>query len=151
MNRLDFDWFMYREWIASLLFVACIAGCNSRGQQQATEEQRTDIRIGGERDTHGCISAAGETWSELQGRCLKLFEEGIRLDPIAPLEGEAVISAFIIYSPDSTAIELFLPNKTSQEILHYTNNGIYQSGVYTYHSSKGELLIRENLSYHISQ
>lgn len=36
----------------------------------------TEKLIGGEKDKHGCLSAAGYTWCESKQRCLRVWEEG---------------------------------------------------------------------------
>lgn len=55
---------------------------------------------GGE-DEHGCIMSAGFTWSPLRKACLRLFEKGLRLDPVPPPKGAAAeISAFVIFATD---------------------------------------------------
>lgn len=65
---------------------------------------------GGDTDVHGCKGSAGYTWSELRKDCIRIFEEGIRLNPASLKEGEAVLSSFIVFSPDSVMAELFIPS-----------------------------------------
>lgn len=36
--------------------------------------------IGGNKDEHGCLTAAGYTWSELRRDCIRIFEDGVRVD-----------------------------------------------------------------------
>ena len=57
--------------------------------------------VGGDRDEHGCIGSAGYVWCEVQKDCIRLFEKGIR----------------IVFSPDSTQLELFFSNNQPNEIL----------------------------------
>ena len=74
--------------------------------------------IGGQRDAHGCLAPAGYTWSELRHTCLRLFEDGIRLDPVRP-RGSAVISAFVLFEHggDSSHAELFVPSSKGSVLL----------------------------------
>ena len=60
--------------------------------------------IGGQRDTHGCLSAAGQTWSALRGECVQVFNVAdIRLtDPTNPTLG-----VFVLLSSDKKKAELF--------------------------------------------
>ena len=70
-------------------------------------------RLGADRDEHGCIGSAGYVWCEVQKDCIRLFEKGIRTEAI---DGSNV-SAFIVFSPDSTRAELFFSNDQPNEIL----------------------------------
>ena len=36
--------------------------------------------IRGNKDEHGCLTAAGYTWSELRRGCIRIFEDGVRVD-----------------------------------------------------------------------
>ena len=68
--------------------------------------------VGGDRDKHGCIGSAGYQWSEVQQDCIRIFEKGIRLKAI---DGDQ--SAFIVFSPDSSKVELFFSSGDKNEIL----------------------------------
>lgn len=70
-------------------------------------------RLGADRDEHGCIGSAGYVWSEVQKDCIRLFEKGIRTDAVDGSND----SAFIVFSPDSTKVELFFSNRQPNEIL----------------------------------
>lgn len=60
--------------------------------------------IGGQRDKHGCLSAAGQSWSALRGECVQVFSVAdIRLqDPHNATQG-----VFVLLSADKTQAELF--------------------------------------------
>ena len=66
---------------------------------------------------NGCNKAAGYTWSDVKGECIRLFDSGIRLNPIIQDTTSAVFSAFLVFSPDSLQVELFLPNEQGHPIL----------------------------------
>lgn len=68
--------------------------------------------VGGDRDEHGCIGSAGYQWCEVQQDCIRVFEKGIRLD--TPDDEQ---SAFIVFSPDSSKVELFFSSGDKSEIL----------------------------------
>lgn len=70
-------------------------------------------RLGADRDEHGCIGSAGYVWCEVQKDCIRLFEKGIRTEAI----DDSNVSAFIVFSPDSTRAELFFSNGQPNEIL----------------------------------
>ena len=69
-------------------------------------------RVGGDRDKHGCIGSAGYQWSEVQQDCIRVFEKGIRMTAV-----DGSQSAFIVFSPDSTQVELFFSSGDKNEIL----------------------------------
>ena len=69
--------------------------------------------VGGDRDEHGCIGSAGYVWCEVQQDCIRLFEKGIRTEAVDCNDA----SAFIVFSPDSTRVELFFSNDQPNEIL----------------------------------
>lgn len=55
--------------------------------------------FGGDDDDQGCLASAGMTWSPIRNRCLRLFEQGLSLDPVPlPTGSSAVISAFIVFA-----------------------------------------------------
>lgn len=73
--------------------------------------------IGGQKDKHGCLIAAGYTWSQLRKDCIRVFTEGIRLNNVK--DENATTSAFIVFDPNNKDenAELFLPNSKKGSIL----------------------------------
>jgi hypothetical protein len=108
--------------ILSLLTLTLFfAACNNDTTIKTTEEKSADTTrqaqpVGNDRDEHGCIKSAGYTWSVLKNECVRLFETGLRLNPIEKT-GDATLSAFVIFSTDSAKAELFLPNQEKSEVL----------------------------------
>lgn len=84
-------------------------------------------RLGNDRDEHGCIQSAGYTWSNLKYRCIRLFEEGIKLIPAGPnahqddLTG-LILNSFLIFSNDQMHVELYQPNKSEPILFHKTSS-----------------------------
>ncbi|WP_294480555.1 hypothetical protein [uncultured Bacteroides sp.] len=70
-------------------------------------------KLGADRDEHGCIGSAGYVWSEVQKDCIRVFEKGIRTESTDGTNN----TAFIVFSPDSTRLELFFSNMKPNEIL----------------------------------
>lgn len=124
-----------RKSIFILMSVLVLTACNnekkdtvkSNDEQTKTEEPTA---VGGEKDEHGCLTSAGESWSQLKQECIQLFEIGLRLDPIEAKEDEAIISAFVIFSDDKSQVELFLPNTQDNTILRHTDEQVYEGGNY---------------------
>lgn len=135
-----------------LMSVFALTACNnsksdtSKGdnEQAKTEEATT---VGSEKDEHGCITSAGETWSQLKQSCIQIFNVGQRLNPIETKEGEAVISAFVLFNDDKSEAELFLPNTKSNTILKTTNKETYENGEYKFDTKDSSLYVNGTKSY----
>ena len=69
------------------------------------------ISVGGGTDAHGCYASAGYSWSILKKSCIRMWEAGVRLNPVTP-QGSAVMSAFVVFASESDRrqAELFLVN-----------------------------------------
>ena len=66
-----------------------------------TLPKETPTMVGGDRDEHNCIGSAGYQWSELRKECLRLFEKGVRLNPVDKALNQTS-SALIILSEDQS-------------------------------------------------
>lgn len=145
---------MKKGWILTLSIFAFV-GCNNTtkkaqetsGEVQQEETQVETPAIGGAKDDHGCMTAAGETWSELNQTCLRLFEQGVRLNPVEK-EGSDVISAFVVYNEDQSKLELFLPTEDQQVlILDKKEGNVYEDATYTFDGKEGVLYIGGEKKY----
>ena len=86
----------------TLFLSACMAQNNSNKE------------AGGDRDAHGCIGSAGYQWSVLKEKCIRLFEDGIRLDPKAEGLDQTTVAYIVFKSIDVDAkVELFVPGEKS--------------------------------------
>ena len=56
--------------------------------------------LGGQRDDHGCLSAAGYTWSDVLHQCVRVWEIADRLE-------QGSRTAFVLFSSDSAKAEIF--------------------------------------------
>ena len=56
--------------------------------------------LGGQRDDHGCLSAAGYTWSDVLHQCVRVWEIADRLE-------QGSRTAFVLFSADSARAEIF--------------------------------------------
>lgn len=113
------------------------------GDQTATERSA----IGGDKDEHGCLTGSGETWSQLEQGCVQIFNIGQRLNPIEVKEGEAVISAFVLFNDDRSKLELFLPNKKVTIVLDKNKDGVYQNDLVKFDAKDAILYIDNEKKY----
>lgn len=124
----------------AVLLASCSKVQNNEQKEEATTE-KAEPMVGGEKDEHGCIAAAGYTWSELLQTCVQVFEAGTRLNPVEVKPGEAVISAFVITKDGADEVEIFTPSDEDGEILKKTAEGNYTNGEYEYRPSENSLYI----------
>jgi len=127
-----------------ILTTVCIAGltaCNKPSPTTGNTVTNENKTVGTDKDDHGCMASAGQTWSELKHNCIQVFNEGFRLNPVKPEKGIAVISAFVLMSDDKIKAELFLPDAPDHQsiILTKTNEDVYQNGQYKYDAYKSVL------------
>ncbi len=99
------------------------------------------IKVGGDKDSHGCIASAGYEWSAIRDECIRIFEKGIRLN--AKGAGlDTTFSAFAVFSAktDSTQAELFLVGVKNTVILNRVGDeklSVWKNKDYTLTSIKG--------------
>ncbi|MGV0960789.1 MAG: hypothetical protein ACOYB1_13250 [Limnohabitans sp.] len=67
--------------------------------------------VGADADAHGCKGSAAYVWSDVQQRCMRLFEEAFSFDPDVD-NPDQTLKAFVVLGPGSShpqKAELFLP------------------------------------------
>lgn len=94
-----------------------------------------------------CIGSAGESWSELRKKCIRVFEDGVRLNPIEFEKGKAVISSFIVFNAERTKAELFLADSDKTIILNQVEDGKYANAGFFYETKTGLLAKNGKLLY----
>lgn len=128
-----------------------LTACNN--QKSNTTENQEDVNqtqnkvdkpaIGGEKDDHGCLAAAGQSWSELRQSCIQIFEVGTRLNPVEVAEGETVYSAFAVFNDDKSKVEITIPDgEVRSVILDRTEGDIYQNEAYKFDGKEIVLFIK---------
>ena len=125
---------------------ACINPKNS-ATESAEAQTETVQTIGGDRDEHGCLTAAGETWSELKQSCVQIFSIGQRLNPFEVNDNEAVISAFILFNDDQSKLELFLPDEKETILLDKGEDEVYQNETVKFDAKDSALYLNDELKY----
>ena len=93
--------------------LVCFSACRSVQAPQL---------IGGNKDEHGCLTAAGYTWSELRRDCIRIFEDGVRVD--AP-SLQPSLTSYAVFAADSSRVEVFRPSPFRNEILD-RKGGVWQ-------------------------
>lgn len=112
--------------------------------------QNKPIKVGADKDKHGCIGSAGYVYSAIKNDCIRVFEQNIRLTEVSP-KGSFTSMTSIIFSKDSLKVEVFLPNYNGGQILNKkVSNGKYywQDGNLVLKRKKGfELFENSKLIY----
>lgn len=127
-------------------FVAC-NNTPSTSTDASAEDTAGITAVGGEKDQHGCLVGAGETWSELNQSCIQVFNVGQRLNPVEVAEGEAVISAFVLLADDGSQLELFLPGDGGAAILPKGGDETYTKDSLRYDAAAATLYINGEARY----
>lgn len=148
-----------KKIIVYTLTLFAVAACNNlksnsaKNNEQTTETttQEAQPSIGGQKDAHDCLTAAGQTWSELKQNCIQVFKEGQRLNPVDQKSDEAVISAFVVFNDAKTKVELFLPNNDKTTIiLDKTETNVYKNNEYVFNAKETAIYINGKKMYAVA-
>ncbi len=133
------------------LFAAVACGNPGHDGSTASAEAETvqeQPAIGGDKDAHGCLTSAGETWSEIKQACVQIFNIAQRLHPVADAEnGEAVFSAFVLLSDDRSKAELFLPGDEGSIVLDKGEGDVYEYGTYRFDAKADAVYLNGEKQY----
>ena len=130
--------------IIFLFSAAALMACGNntpKTPEEASDEAQAmteEPLMGGDEDEHGCKPSTGESWSELQQRCIRVFDKGERLNPIE--DNGTVISAFALFNTDKSKVEIFTSMKENT-ILDKKGDNLYEGGNFKYDSAEGVLYI----------
>ncbi len=72
--------------------------------------------VGGDRDVHGCIASAGYTYSQIRNKCVRVFEQKIKLKEVSTDKSYTSMTA-IIFSKDMKRAEIFIPYASAKSII----------------------------------
>ena len=114
MGKGKYPWVRTALLCGATAVLSLFSACKESGE---TENTAAPL-VGGDRDEHGCIASAGYRWSRVQQRCIRPFEEGVRLLPMEdPQDSSAVLAATVIFSADSLRAEVLLPDGETSPVL----------------------------------
>ena len=114
MGKGKYSWVRTALLCGATTVLSLFSSCKESGE---TENTAAPL-VGGDRDEHGCIASAGYRWSRVQQRCIRPFEEGVRLLPVEdPQDSSAVLAATVVFSADSLRAEVLLPDGETSLVL----------------------------------
>ena len=80
--------------------------------------------IGGGTNEHGCLVAAGQSFSKIKNGCVQVFDvANVRLDD----PDNATLAIYGIFSADKSRVEIFWASLPQSEILSKVKGGCYVS------------------------
>lgn len=99
--------------ITPALLAAALAACTSSPFE-------TVPVLGGDRDAHGCIASAGQSWSALKQQCIQPFDNpDIKFaDP-----GNDTLAVYVLLSSDKSRAEVFASGVPENTILESVKGG----------------------------
>ena len=109
LNKIGYE----KKYLDIVSGLVCFSACRSVQAPQL---------IGGNKDEHGCLTAAGYTWSELRGDCIRIFEDGVRVDDPSL---QPSLASYAVFAADSGRVEVFRPSPFRNEILD-RKGGVWQ-------------------------
>ena len=126
----------------TVISMLALAACNNNAQQQDTAAADSTAQAQEAPATGGDIPSAGQSWSQLRQECVQVFEVGTRLNPVEKKEGEAVISAFVLFNDGRSKAEIFLPNSDVESIiLDKAADGTYKADRYAFNDAEQALYV----------
>lgn len=110
-----------RKILFLFAIIATIISCRDLGGSSGDAGIKRDSLgtvVGTDKDDKGCVTSAGYKWSVLKNNCIRPFEVGVRLNPVAEIKTEdAVISAFVVLEDEGNRAELYVPSEKSSVLL----------------------------------
>lgn len=136
--------------LLSLSLVSCdfiLKDKNATSDYNKTVSTDGGTTVVGEEDGFGCAYTAGYRYSYLLADCIRVFEQGFRLNPIEDegnLENDLEnneVSCFVLFAKDGKEAEIFLPQQEKSMVLERnTIKSIYSKDGWQLNTEKGMVL-----------
>ena len=121
------------------MILGAVVLCTASVNAQTTDNPPM---VGGDRDAHGCIGSAGYQWSEVKGECIRIFEAGVRLNPVDK-DLNASLSAFVVFKKGNTdkKAEIFVSGKNA--VLVKSKKNVWKNSEYTLLLAGGKYTLKD--------
>lgn len=131
--------------ILLFFFASCERILKDPGEKEVVVATDHKVVFGTEKDAKGCVTSAGYRWSAIRKECIRVFEEGYRLNTITELKGESISkSAFVIFEDNGNMAELYLPDGSPSILLKREKEGSpYKSEIWTLELQDSYSLIKD--------
>lgn len=128
-----------------LLFASCDFMLKDRDDDEVEVEADKNVVLGHDKDDNGCVTSAGYKWSVLRKECIRVFEEGYRLNSADSLSTEDIAySAFVVFDNGENKAELYLPDSEKSVLLNKETGGVYTNGSWTLKTKSNYQLSRDS-------
>jgi hypothetical protein len=95
--------------LLSFTFTSCDYVMKKRDSMAVKVDTIPELGIAIEKDQNGCVKEAGYQWSIIKDDCIRISDEGYRLNPIDDLANlEPSKSAYVLLNKDELKAEVFL-------------------------------------------
>lgn len=91
-----------------------------------SDEAVSPVLIGGEKDEHGCLVAAGYSWCEIKNKCLRMWEE--KCDDVASAVPSVETEENLLKIIKELLIAKHGANANSLNVTVSGNSGVYAKG-----------------------
>lgn len=133
--------------IVLFVFAISLTACNQKSdnQKNTIETTATDSTqmVGNDIDENGCRGSAGYIWSDAKNRCIRIFEEGSRLDAV--LSGmDTTVSAFVVFptSPKDSVAEVFVPSANRGLLLQKKSEANWSNDSISLYENNGKFILQ---------
>lgn len=112
---------LFSTVVVSAVCVCCAGGSGQENENASSGSDEAPLQervTGGDKDAHGCITSAGYCWSQVQERCVRLWEDGVKLSYVPKVDSSsAMFAAYLVFAADSTKAEFFAPKAETPILL----------------------------------
>lgn len=109
--------------MASFLSCDYILKSSGKSENMVEIDSLRKNQIIDDKNEHGCDLKAGYKWSNLDEKCIRVFEEGYRLSSIAKDSLGNSKNAYFFIADDSLRAEVFLPDSKESIVLTREDEG----------------------------
>lgn len=134
-----------------LVFASCDFMLKEREDDEVEVEADKNVVLGHDKDDNGCVTSAGYKWSVLRKECIRVFEEGYRLNSADSLRTEDIAySAFVVFDDSEKQAELYLPDREESVLLDKDSEGIYKNSQWTLNTKSNYQLSRDSRTLYMA-
>lgn len=129
-----------------LSFVSCDFVLKHKTSDVAIKDTLPELGIAIEKDTNGCVKEAGYKWSKIKNECIRIVDEGYRINPINDLSNlESSKSGYVLVSKDGLTAEIFLQELPQSIYLSKTENDqVFKDKTYALFVNEGYSLYKSD-------
>jgi len=95
-----------------LVFISCKEFEQETEPELVKKQTFIDTVANADKDAHGCLTAAGYVWSQLNKECIRIYDSAIILYPYANQNNEKeTINVYLVFNKNGgNEAEVFFPN-----------------------------------------